>query len=187
MADGPDPCPSLQPGICGPASHITGGATECRVSSNKNIAVSGGVLRLTVRKESKPVSCAHPGGSYTTRYTGGNVTSQGKFAQAYGRFEVRAAFPAATVKGLHSAIWLWPRYFAYAEHSGEIDIAEWYSALPRRVYPSVHYVDGLRNVHTGHDGVIGYAFGDADWARRAEPAEVVGAVERLSQAAETAG
>jgi beta-glucanase (GH16 family) len=113
--------------------------TECRVSSNKNIAVSGGVLRLTVRKESKPVSCAHPGGSYTTRYTGGNVTSQGKFAQAYGRFEVRAAFPAATVKGLHSAIWLWPRYFAYAEHSGEIDIAEYRTGHSGYVVPYVHY------------------------------------------------
>ena len=39
----------------------------------------------------------------------------------------------------------------------------------------------------GRDGVIAYAFADADWTRRAEPADIVAAVERLVQAAETAG
>lgn len=38
----------------------------------------------------------------------------------------------------------------------------------------------------GSDGVIGYTFGDADWSRRAEPAEIVAAVERLAQAADAA-
>ncbi len=113
--------------------------TECRIAGSRNIAVSGGVLRLTVRKESKPVTCATPTGSYTTRYTGGNLTTQGKFAQAYGRFEIRAAFPETTVKGLHSALWLWPRYFAYAEHSGEIDIAEYRTGHAGYVVPYVHY------------------------------------------------
>ena len=114
-------------------------STECRVSSTKNIMVAGGVLRLTIRKESKAVTCSTPTGSYKTRYTGGNLTSQGRFAQAYGRFEVRAAFPGATVPGLHSALWLWPRYFAYAEHSGEIDIAEYRTGHPGYVVPYVHY------------------------------------------------
>jgi peroxiredoxin len=36
----------------------------------------------------------------------------------------------------------------------------------------------------GRDGVIRYAFGDPDWARRAEPADVVATVARLAQAAE---
>jgi beta-glucanase (GH16 family) len=113
--------------------------TECRVSSSRNITVAGGVLRLTVRKESKAIKCATPTGSYNTSYTGGNVTSQGKFAQAYGRFEIRAAFPGTTVKGLHSGLWLWPRYFAYAEHSGEIDIAEYRTGHAGYVVPYVHY------------------------------------------------
>jgi peroxiredoxin len=39
----------------------------------------------------------------------------------------------------------------------------------------------------GDDGIIGYAFGDADWSRRADPVEIVAAVERLAQAAETVG
>ena len=113
--------------------------TECRLSGSKNLAVAGGVLRLTVRKEAKAVKCLTPSGSYNTRYTGGNVTSQGKFAQAYGRFEIRASFPAATVRGLHSALWLWPRYFAYAEHSGEIDIAEYRTGHAGYVVPYIHY------------------------------------------------
>jgi len=35
--------------------------------------------------------------------------------------------------------------------------------------------------------VIRYAFGDADWARRAEPRDVVATVEHLAQAAEATG
>jgi peroxiredoxin len=30
------------------------------------------------------------------------------------------------------------------------------------------------------DGIIGYAFGDADWSRRADPVDIVAAVERLA-------
>jgi peroxiredoxin len=35
----------------------------------------------------------------------------------------------------------------------------------------------------GRDGVIRYAFGDADWSKRAEPEDIVGVVESLAQAA----
>lgn len=35
----------------------------------------------------------------------------------------------------------------------------------------------------GRDGVIRYAFGDADWSRRAEPSDIISVVERLAQAA----
>jgi peroxiredoxin len=38
----------------------------------------------------------------------------------------------------------------------------------------------------GRDGVIAYAFADADWSRRAEPAEVLAALRRLVQAADAA-
>jgi peroxiredoxin len=37
------------------------------------------------------------------------------------------------------------------------------------------------------DGVITYRFGDANWARRADPDEIVAAVRRLAQAAVAAG
>ena len=33
---------------------------------------------------------------------------------------------------------------------------------------------------TGTDGVIRYTFGDADWSKRAEPADMVAAIERIA-------
>ena len=34
----------------------------------------------------------------------------------------------------------------------------------------------------GRDGVIGFAFADPDWSRRADPFEITAAVERLARA-----
>jgi beta-glucanase (GH16 family) len=112
---------------------------ECRVASSKNISVSSGVLRLTVRKESKKTTCTHPNGRYTTQYTGGSVTTATKWEQTGGRFEIRAKFPSSKIRGLHSALWMWPRYPIYHEHSGEIDIAEYRTGHPGYVVPYVHY------------------------------------------------
>ena len=114
----------------------------CFVNSPNNVSVANGVLSLTVRKEAKPFVCASPTGNFTTQYTSGEVMSYGKFAQAYGRFEVRAKFPATTVAGLQSSLWLFP--YNYAKYgawpaSGEIDIAEEYSRYADRAIPFVHY------------------------------------------------
>jgi beta-glucanase (GH16 family) len=126
------------------ASGFTNGG-ECFVNNPNNISVSGGVLNLTVRKEITPFTCSAPWGSYTTQYTGGYATTWSKFAQAYGRFEIRAKFPASKIAGLQSALWLWPsnstKYGAWPA-SGEIDIAEFYTYYPDRVIPYVHYNDG---------------------------------------------
>lgn len=115
---------------------------ECFVDSGKNVSVSGGLLNLTVKKEPKPFVCTSPYGNYTTQYTSGSVSTWGKFAQAYGRFEIRAKFPAAKVAGLQSALWLWPQESKYGgwPNSGEIDIAEFYSKYPDRAIPYIHYV-----------------------------------------------
>ena len=99
---------------------------ECRVSSPDNIAVQGGRLSLTVRREPAPFTCTSPTGGYVTRYTGGAVTTYNKFSQAYGRFAfrglpsgsfklvaVRAKFPDTKVPGLHSALWMWPQHLTY--------------------------------------------------------------------------
>jgi beta-glucanase (GH16 family) len=112
---------------------------ECRVASRQNISVANGVLRLTVRKEPKKFTCTTPTGSYTTQFTGGSVTTATLFAQAGGRYEFRARFPAAKVGGLHSALWMWPRYPIYHEHSGEIDVAEFRTNHAGYVVPYVHY------------------------------------------------
>ena len=115
---------------------------ECRVGRRANVLVSWGTLKLTVRREYKKFWCATPGGGYYTQYTGGNVASKGRFSQAYGRFEIRAAFPAAKVAGLHSALWMWPDKQTYGGNwrSGEIDIAEFRTFHPNYVVPAIHYV-----------------------------------------------
>lgn len=115
---------------------------ECRVGRRTNVQVSWGTLKLIVRKEYKKFWCATPGGGYYTQYTGGNVASKDRFTQTYGRFEIRAAFPAAKVAGLHSALWMWPakQYYGTNWRSGEIDIAEYRTFHPGYVVPAIHYV-----------------------------------------------
>ena len=114
----------------------------CFVNSPNNVSVSGGTLNLTVRKEANPFLCSSPSGSFASQYTAGSVLTYGHFAQAYGRWEISAKFPAATVAGLQEALWMAPqniaKYGAWPA-SGEIDIAEAYSALPDRAIPFVHY------------------------------------------------
>jgi beta-glucanase (GH16 family) len=114
------------------------GGDACMVDSPDNIAVGGGVLNLTVRKTA-PFTCTGPNGSFTTSYTGGQVATYGKFSQTYGRFAVRARFPATTIAGLQSTLWMWPQNNMQTGLTGEIDIAEEYSQYADRVIPYLHY------------------------------------------------
>ena len=117
------------------------GMTACFVDSPNNVSVANGTLRLTARQEPW-FWCPVGWFGFPTMYTSGMVSTWGKFSQAYGRFEVRAKISPAKVRGLHTAFWLWPvdsnRYGAYPA-SGEIDIAELYSAYPDRAIPYLHY------------------------------------------------
>lgn len=114
---------------------------ECFVGPGKNVAVSGGYLNLTAMREAAPFTCASPLGHYRTQYSSGMVSTWKRFSQTYGRFEIRARFPAAKVAGLHSALWLYPQDLTYGAwpRSGEIDIAEVYSNYPDRAIPYIHY------------------------------------------------
>jgi beta-glucanase (GH16 family) len=114
----------------------TGGT--CFLDSPDNVAVGGGVLTLTVRRLAAPIACRTRTGSFDTSYTGGQIGTPGKFSQAYGRFAVRAKFPAATLAGLQSSLWMWPDTVVPGEHD-EIDIAEWYSQYSQLVVPYLHY------------------------------------------------
>ncbi|AXT86307.1 hypothetical protein C6I20_14715 [Aeromicrobium sp. A1-2] len=122
------------------------GGGDCFVNTADNVSVASGVLSLTTRREAAPFTCKSPYGDYTSQHTSGMVSTYTKFAQAYGRFEIRAKFPASTVQGLHSALWLWPedasKYGSWPA-SGEIDIAERYSAYPDRAIPYIHYNTSL--------------------------------------------
>jgi beta-glucanase (GH16 family) len=115
----------------------------CWEDDPDNVRVSGGSLYLTVRKESQSFVCDSPWGDFTTQYTGGSVSTWNKLEQTFGRYEVRAKFPTATVSGIHSAIWLYPRDMTYGAwpRSGEIDIAEYYTRYPDRAIPYVHYLE----------------------------------------------
>lgn len=117
------------------------GDRGCYVNDPDNVSVGGGLLRLTSRVEDQPFVCKSPTGDYTTDRTVATVASAGRFAQTYGRFEFRAKFPVASAQGIHSALWLYPQKHTYGSwpSSGEIDVAEWFSGEPSRVYPSVHY------------------------------------------------
>jgi beta-glucanase (GH16 family) len=91
----------------------------------------------------KKFICHHGdgGAGWETQHTGGMITSWGHFSQTYGRFEFRAAFPSLTVRGVQSALWLYPQTQTYGRWplSGEIDVAEFYSRFPDRAVPTLHY------------------------------------------------
>ena len=113
---------------------------ECFVDSPNNVSVDSGVLRVTARKEPAPFTCGPASRTFTTSWTGANVSTIGKFSQAFGRFEIRAAFPDIKVAGVQSALWLWPQTVdPLVAQNGEIDIAEFYSRHADRVIPFVHY------------------------------------------------
>jgi beta-glucanase (GH16 family) len=126
------------------ASGFTTGV-ECFVDDPDNVKVTGGALQLTARKERSSVPCGYARNpSFRTRYTTGSVSTFDRWSQERGRFEIRARFPAAMVRGLQEALWLWPddpvRYGRWPL-SGEIDIAEVYSVNNDRAIPYIHYAN----------------------------------------------
>ena len=114
------------------------GGQACFVSSPNNLSVANGVLSMTTRKEAAPFVCKTPSGGFTTQYTGAQIATYTKFFQTYGRFEVRAKFPATTLAGLQSSLWMWPEN-VISPLKGEVDIAEWYSGASDRAVPYLHY------------------------------------------------
>ena len=118
---------------------------ECFMDDPDNVSVSGGTLKLTAHREAAEFTCPKPRTPYQTRWTSGMVMTYGKWAQKYGRFEIRAKMPSGKTKGLQTALWMWPvEPFKHGPWpgSGEIDIAEWYSYRPGYVVPYIHYLAG---------------------------------------------
>lgn len=131
--------------IDGSSAFKVDGKMACFTGSGDNASVSGGALHLTVREEPAAFSCVQGGNKppVTTKFTGGGVYSKDLFSQAYGRFTVRAAFPASVQRGLHAALWMWPdnplKYGPWPM-SGEIDIVEYYLDRPGYVVPHLHFL-----------------------------------------------
>jgi beta-glucanase (GH16 family) len=109
-------------------------AGECYVDDPEHVKVADGLLTLTATKLSGPTPC----GPRTTGYESGMVFTKDRFAQTYGRFEVRAKLPRGV--GFQPALWMYPQHTAYGDRSGEIDIAESFGA-PDAVSPHIHVHD----------------------------------------------
>ncbi len=137
-------------------SGITNGPEGCFRKEPWTVAVENGTLLLSAQRTEEPFTCHSPLGSFTTHRASAAISTKGRFNQAFGRFAFRAKLPTVRVPGSHSTLWLFPDKRTYGPWplSGEIDVAEWYSALPGQVFPSLHYADGNRDVNSGLDGLI---------------------------------
>jgi beta-glucanase (GH16 family) len=103
----------------------------------ENVALDGdGHLVITARAEpaSSSLTCWYG----ACRYTSARLKTQGRFDQAYGRFEARIRIPRG--QGLWPAFWMlgrdidtvgWPR-------CGEIDVMENIGREPRTVHGTLH-------------------------------------------------
>jgi beta-glucanase (GH16 family) len=110
----------------------------CYVNSPNTISESNGALHLTAYTASTATQC---GSGYSTNHLGGAVMSYNRFAQTYGRFEIRARFPSTSQAGFWGDLWLYPQSLTYGgwPASGEIDIAEYWTGHSPYVMSSLHY------------------------------------------------
>ncbi|HWF15496.1 MAG TPA: glycoside hydrolase family 16 protein [Acidimicrobiales bacterium] len=110
---------------------------DCYVNNPSTISESGGYLNLSAVKV-PTFDCI---GYYTSQYETGMVTTNGRFKQTYGAFEVNAKLPAGTTPGLQETFWLYPQTLTYGNWpaSGEIDFAEFYSQYLNLDIPYIHY------------------------------------------------
>ena len=105
-----------------------------------NAYITGGILKITARKE-----------SFSGKdYTSARMITKNKGDWLYGRFEIRAKLPKG--RGTWPALWTLPTDWAYGNwpNSGEIDIMELIGTYPNRVHGTLHWkpVNGT-NVNKG--------------------------------------
>jgi beta-glucanase (GH16 family) len=130
---------------------FTQASGECYVNDPAHVKVAGGLLTLTATKLPGPATC----GQRTSAYESGMIFTKDRFAQTYGRFEVRAKLPPSA--GFQPALWMYPQEKAYGDRSGEIDIAEDFGT-PNIVSPHIHMHDAAGADHPqGADCYVGNA------------------------------
>ena len=112
---------------------------EKQVYKSENAEVKDGVLRITAKKEKTTI------GSQTHDYTSARILTKGRYAQKYGRIDVKAKLPLG--KSLWPAIWMLPEDDEYTgwPTSGEIDIMESKGSVPDKVWGTLHYGDKRPN------------------------------------------
>ncbi len=129
---------------------------ELQCFRQENVRVRDGVLHLTARDQQ--VNCdAGP-----RAYTSGLITTDGNASWTYGRFEVRARFPAEF--GLWPAIWMLPtdRTFGPWPNSGEMDIVEAIGRSPDHVVGTAHWL-GPDGAQMSNGWYVGGGEYIADW------------------------
>ena len=102
--------------------------------------VRDGILRINADKHQAFYS------GKQRAYTSGMMTTQGKFSQQYGRFEIRCRVPKG--KGMWPAFWLLPEPLDWPP---EIDVLEVLGHQPNKVYMTHHFRDGQKK-HGSHGG-----------------------------------
>jgi beta-glucanase (GH16 family) len=90
---------------------------------------------LRIRAEKREASYSGQPRSFTS----GMMSTHGKFAQAYGRFEIRCRVPKG--KGMWPAFWLLPEPLAWPP---EIDVLEILGHEPNKAYFTHHFRDERR-------------------------------------------
>ena len=110
------------------------GNNEEQYYTAENVQVKDGYLLIKVKREAM-------GGM---DFTSARITTSGLYSLTYGRVEARMKLPSGT-QGIWPAFWLLPdgepsewKYGAWAA-SGEIDIMEYKSRLPREISGALHY------------------------------------------------
>jgi beta-glucanase (GH16 family) len=118
-------------------SYVTGGngfgnnELEYYTSRPENVSVRDGMLVITAFKQ------PYTGSDGVTReYTSARLQTEGKFAQAYGRFEARMKIPCG--QGMWPAFWMMGQTDTTWPDRGEIDVMENIGREPGTVHGTIH-------------------------------------------------
>jgi beta-glucanase (GH16 family) len=118
-------------------THVVGGSgfgnSELEYCTDRlsNVYLDRGMLVIRARRE------IYTGKDGIKRdYTSGRIHTQGKFSQAYGRFEARIQIPYG--QGIWSAFWMIGDGTAGWPDCGEIDIMENIGSEPSTVHGTIH-------------------------------------------------
>jgi beta-glucanase (GH16 family) len=100
----------------------------------QNLRLEHGVLVIEARRDPDALKASPDWGGQA--YSSAKITTQGKFADTYGFWEVRAKLPCA--RGTWPAIWLLPEHDARWPDGGEIDVMEQVGSQPNVVHATLH-------------------------------------------------
>ena len=107
---------------------------EDQVYKDTNVVVNNGTLKLIAKKEPSVWM------GYATGHSSGMIQSKNQFQFAYGKFVMRAKFPAG--KGFWPAFWLYGTYPIPGrpdDGADEIDIAEFNGRWPSNMFHVAHW------------------------------------------------